>query len=72
MSGKYDEYQRQAEYCQQMARRADTLESRASWLRLASKWLGLAEPLRQTTEAEKFEALVECRRTGQKDSSSKH
>ena len=39
---KYDEYRRQAEYCQGMAHKSNTLEARASWLRLADKWSALA------------------------------
>jgi hypothetical protein len=39
-----NEYRRQAEYCEKMSRRADTLESRVAWLRLASKWLALIAP----------------------------
>ena len=42
MSNLDNEYLRQAEFCQTMARRAGTLEKKSAWLRLAKKWLDLA------------------------------
>lgn len=38
----YEEYRRQAQYCESMAHKSNTLEARASWLRLAHKWAALA------------------------------
>ena len=42
MSNLDNEYLRQAEFCQTMAKRAGTLEKKSAWLRLAKKWLDLA------------------------------
>lgn len=41
MSNLDAEYIRQAEFCQSMAKQAQTTEKRSAWLRLASKWLDL-------------------------------
>jgi hypothetical protein len=42
MSTLGNEYLRQAEFCQSMAKRAETMEKKSAWLRLAGKWLDLA------------------------------
>jgi hypothetical protein len=42
MSNLGGEYLRQAEFCQSMAKRAETMEKKSAWLRLAGKWLDLA------------------------------
>lgn len=50
---KYDEYRRQAEYCESMAHKSNTLEARASWLRLADKWAALAAGKKHPQDSEK-------------------
>ena len=49
---KYEEYRRQAEYCESMAHKSNTLEARASWLRLADKWAALAQEKKSRGESE--------------------
>jgi hypothetical protein len=67
---KYDEYLRQAQYCESMAHKSNTLEARASWLRLSDKWAALAAEKRHPVESENPGAIR--RKDGEhKDSSSK-
>ncbi len=44
MSDRFDEYRRHAEFCERMAKKAGTMDSRVSWLKLAGKWRALAAP----------------------------
>ena len=59
MSNLDNEYLRQAEFCQTMAKRAGTLEKKSAWLRLAKKWLDLAVTDRVTVASEIPAAPIE-------------
>ena len=72
MSDRYDEYRRQAEFCEKMSRRANTMELKVAWLRLAGKWLALVIPASNASEAENFAVAVQCKRTRQEDLQSAH
>jgi hypothetical protein len=72
MSDRYDEYRRQAEFCEKMSRRSNTMESKVSWLRLASKWLALVVPEGDASEAESFAVAVQRKGTRQEDLQSAH
>ena len=41
VKASYEECRRQADYCEQMARKAITPEQEAAWLRCAADWLSL-------------------------------
>jgi hypothetical protein len=66
---KYEEYRRQADYCEKMAHKANTLDARASWLRLADKWLALAVS-KYTPEQSENSITAQLKKPGYKDSSS--
>jgi len=65
----FDEYRRQAEYCENMAHKAVTLEARASWLRLADKWAALAAGKKAPEDSEN-PGTAQRKDSGYKDSSS--
>jgi hypothetical protein len=64
---KYEEYRRQAQYCESMAHKSNTLEARASWLRLADKWAALAADKKPPEENQ---GTTKRRDSNYKDSSS--
>jgi hypothetical protein len=66
---RYDEYRRQAQYCENMAHKAVTLEARASWLRLADKWAALAADKKRPEDSES-PGTAPRKDKGYKDSSS--
>jgi hypothetical protein len=65
----YEEYLRQAQYCQSMAQRSNSLHARAAWLRLADKWAALAAEKKHPQDTETSSA-TERKDRGYKDSSS--
>jgi len=66
---KYEEYRRQADYCEKMAHKANTLDARASWLRLADKWSALAMSKNPPEQSENS-ITAQLKKTDYKDSSS--
>ena len=66
---KYEEYRRQAEYCEKMAHKANTLDARASWLRLADKWSALALSKKLPEQSDNSIA-AQLKKSDFKDSSS--
>ena len=72
MSRDADEYQRQAEHCQERAEQACSAEVKAKWLQLASDWLSLIKPNKEREQNARFEAAVRKSGTKQTDSSSSH
>ena len=71
MSGNYEEYQREAVRCMDMAGEAETEKLRATWLHLAEKWLSMI-PGKEKTASEKFDDAVDAKGTHQKDSDASH
>ena len=72
MSVKYDEYQRNADDCLQMALTVSSDRYRASWLKLAQAWLQMIPADQLKSAKETYEAIVRLRTTHGKDLNSSH
>jgi hypothetical protein len=70
--GRYDTYRKEAAFCEAMAEKAPTSKMRADWLRLAGRWLSLIPHRGQPCAVEHFEAMLQIKGTGQKNSKSSH
>ena len=72
MSVKYDEYQRNADDCLQMALTVSSDRYRASWLKLAQAWLQMIPSDQLKSAKETYEAIIRLRTTHGKDLNSSH
>ena len=72
MSNHYEEYQKHADECVEMSRKALTSERRASWLRLAAEWLRMLPGEQGQTPEQSFRMSLEANGTGQEDSTASH
>jgi hypothetical protein len=69
MTDQENKYRQYAEEAQALAEKAISDRDKASWLKIAQSWLSLL-PQRTPTAAERFEADVRERGTGQDTSES--
>ena len=71
MNSKYEQYQRAADHCLQMALNASDDNYRASWLRLAQGWLRMIPP-DQIKIAERIDIVTRAKGKQAKDTCSTH
>jgi hypothetical protein len=72
MNKLFEEYRREAEYCERRAQEAPNDELRADWLRLAAQWLAMIPNEINKSAEQRFDAAIRDRGTGQEDSTSSH
>jgi hypothetical protein len=72
VSGKYDEYHRNADDCLQMALTASSDIYRVSWLKLAQAWLQMIPADHLKIAKQTYESIVRLKATHGKDSKSSH
>jgi hypothetical protein len=69
---KYDEYQRNAEVCLSMSRKARREDVQMAWLQLAQEWLLLLPSELAEGAQASFDAAAQDQGTGQEDSTASH
>ena len=72
MSGKYDEYHRNADDCLQMALTASSDSYRVSWLKLAQAWLQMIPTDQLKLAKATYDSVVRLKATHGKDTKSSH
>jgi hypothetical protein len=72
VSGKYDEYHRNADDCLQMALTASSDTYRVSWLKLAQAWLHMIPADQLKIAKQTYDSIVRLKATHRKDFKSPH